>query len=101
MPAARGCRRTPHFRLTENGPAASTLVIDVTYALKGPLAQFGRGPIIRVFAAELAAMVARNLEARLRGEQVPAAGAAMQAGGLISRVAWRWLRDLLSRFHVR
>ena len=89
------------FRLTANGLAASTLAIDVTYALKGPLAQFGRGPIIRVFAAELAAMVARNLEARLRGEQIPVAGAAMQAGGLISRVAWRWLRDLLSRFHVR
>lgn len=89
------------FQLTENGPTASTLVIDVTYALKGPLAQFGRGPIIRVFAAELAAMVARNLEARLRGEQAPSAGAPMQAGGLISRVVWRWLRELLSRFHVR
>ena len=89
------------FRLNESGPAASTLVIDVTYALKGPLAQLGRGPIVRVFAAELAAMVARNLEARLRGEQAPDVGAPMQAGGLISRVAWRWLRDLLSRFHGR
>jgi carbon-monoxide dehydrogenase small subunit len=89
------------FRLIEDGPTASMLEIDVTYALKGPLAQFGRGPIIRVFAAELAAMVARNLEARLRGEPAQTSGAAMQAGGLISRVAWRWLRDLLSRFHVR
>lgn len=89
------------FRLTGNSLAASTVEIDLTYALKGPLAQFGRGPIIRVFAAELATMVARNLEARLRGEEVPAAGAALHAGGLISHVAWRWLRDLLSRFHVR
>ena len=88
------------FRLTETSPGASEIVIDVTYALKGPLAQFGRGPIVRVFAAELAAMVARNLEARLRGEDVTN-GNAMRAGGLIWRVAWQRLRDLLPRFNVR
>jgi carbon-monoxide dehydrogenase small subunit len=88
------------FRLTEKNPGASEIVIDVTYALKGPLAQFGRGPVVRVFAAELAAMVARNLEARLRGEEV-SNGNAMQAGGLIWRVAWQWLRDLLPRSNVR
>jgi len=88
------------FRLTAKGPAESDIVIDVTYALKGPLAQFGRGPIVRVFAAELSAMVARNLEARLRGEDL-ANGDAIQTGGLIWRVAWQWLRDLLPRSHVR
>jgi aerobic carbon-monoxide dehydrogenase small subunit len=88
------------FRLTEKSPAESEIVIDVTYALKGPLAQFGRGPIVRVFAAELSAMVARNLEARLRGEEA-SNGQVMPAGGLIWRVAWQWLRDLLPRFHVR
>ncbi len=88
------------FRLTEKSPAESEIVIDVTYALKGPLAQFGRGPIVRVFAAELGAMVARNLEARLRGETNDA-GTTMRAGGLMWRVAWQWLRDLLPRFHVR
>lgn len=89
------------FSLMEKGPEASIIVIDVTYALKGPLVQFSRGPIVHVFAAELAAMVARNLEARLRGEEAPAAATTMSAGGLVTRVAWRWLRDLLSRFHVR
>lgn len=89
------------FSLKENGADASTIVIDVRYALKGPLAQFSRGPIVRVFAAELAAMVGRNLEARLRGEEAPSAGTAMRAGSLVTRVAWRWVRDLLSRFHVR
>ncbi|MET0866717.1 MAG: 2Fe-2S iron-sulfur cluster-binding protein [Pseudorhodoplanes sp.] len=88
------------FRLDEAGPQTSMLHLDVTYALKGPLAQFSRGPIVRVFAAELATMVARNLEARLRGEALPAAGTKIQAGSLVSRVAWRWLRDLLSRLHV-
>jgi carbon-monoxide dehydrogenase small subunit len=88
------------FRLIANDPAKTTIEIDISYALKGALAQFSRGPIVRVFAAELAAMVARNLEARLRGEAI-AAGDAMQTGGLIRRVAWHWLRDLLSRWHVR
>jgi len=89
------------FRLEEAGAEKCILIIDVTYALKGPLAQFSRGPIVRVFAAELAAMVARNLESRLRGEALPAVGTKMNAGGLVTRVAWRWLRDLLSRLHVR
>ncbi len=89
------------FRLEESGPEQSVVIIDVTYALKGPLAQFSRGPVVRVFAAELAAMVARNLDARLRGEALPEAEAKIHTGKLASRVAWRWLRDLLSRLHVR
>jgi carbon-monoxide dehydrogenase small subunit len=89
------------FRLAESGPAASTIDIDVSYSLKGPLAQFGRGPIVRVFAAELAAIIARNLEARLRGEKAQEDIVPMRAGGVVLRVAWRWLRDLLSRGHVR
>jgi carbon-monoxide dehydrogenase small subunit len=89
------------FRLSDDGPASSIVHLDVTYTLKGALAQFGRGPIVRVFAAELAATVARNLEARLRGEAAPADVAPMRAGSLMLRVAWRWLRDLLSRDHVR
>lgn len=89
------------FGLEEDGLAASIISLDVAYTLKGPLAQFGRGPIVRIFAAELAATVARNLEARLRGEEARAEVVPMQAGSLILRVAWRWLRDLLSRVHVR
>jgi carbon-monoxide dehydrogenase small subunit len=89
------------FSVVDKGIAASTILIHVTYALKGPLSQFGRGPIIRVFAAELAAMVGRNLEARLRGEQAPASEMKMQAGNLVFRAAWRWFGDLLSRFHDR
>jgi carbon-monoxide dehydrogenase small subunit len=89
------------FRLRDDGTDASIIDIDVTYSLKGPLAQFGRGPIVRVFAAELAAMVARNLEARLRGEALTADVVPMRAGGFILRATWRWLRDLLSPKHVR
>jgi carbon-monoxide dehydrogenase small subunit len=84
------------FRVTEDGPQASMITLDIAYALRGPLAQFGRGPVVRVFAAEIAAAVGRNLEARVRGEATPAA-ARLRTGGLIWRALWRWLRGLLGR----
>jgi carbon-monoxide dehydrogenase small subunit len=84
------------FRIEEAGPQASTITLDIAYALRGPLAQFGRGPVVRVFAAEIAAAVGRNLEARLRGEAMPAA-LQLRAGGLMLRALWRWLRGLLRR----
>jgi carbon-monoxide dehydrogenase small subunit len=61
------------FQVAEDGPQASTITLDIVYALRGPLAQFGRGPVVRVFAAEIATAVGRNLEARLRGEAIPEA----------------------------
>jgi aerobic carbon-monoxide dehydrogenase small subunit len=84
------------FRIEEDGPHASTITLNIAYALRGPLAQFGRGPVVRVFAAEIAAAVGRNLEARLRGEAVPEAPR-LRAGGLMLRAMWRWLRGLLRR----
>jgi aerobic carbon-monoxide dehydrogenase small subunit len=81
------------FRVDEDGPQASTIALDIAYALRGPLAQFGRGPVVRVFAAEIAAAVGRNLEARLRGEAMPAA-MRLSAGGLMVRALMRWLRGL-------
>ena len=81
------------FRVDEDGPQASTITLDITYALRGSLAQFGRGPVVRVFAAEIAAAVGRNLEARLRGEAMPAA-LRLSAGGLMVRALMRWLRGL-------
>jgi aerobic carbon-monoxide dehydrogenase small subunit len=83
------------FRVEADGPQASTITLDIAYALRGPLAQFGRGPIVRVFAAEIAATVGRNLEARLRGEAMPAAAPQLRAGGLILRAMRRRLRALL------
>jgi aerobic carbon-monoxide dehydrogenase small subunit len=84
------------FRVTEDGPQASTITLDIAYALRGPLAQFGRGPVVRVFAAEVAAAVGRNLEAKLRGEAVTDAPR-LRAGGLIWRAFWRWARGLVGR----
>jgi carbon-monoxide dehydrogenase small subunit len=84
------------FRVTEDGPQASTITLDIAYALRGPLAQFGRGPVVRVFAAEIAAAVGRNLEVRLRGESMPQASH-LRAGGLMWRALRQWLRGLLGR----
>lgn len=84
------------FRVTEDGPQASTITLDIAYALRGPLAQFGRGPVVRVFAAEIAAAVGRNLEARLRGQAMPEAPR-LRAGVLMWRALWRWLRGLIQR----
>jgi carbon-monoxide dehydrogenase small subunit len=81
------------FRIEEAGLQASTITLDIAYALRGPLAQFGRGPVVRVFAAEIAATVGRNLEARLRGEAVPETPR-LRAGGLMLRALMRWLRRL-------
>jgi carbon-monoxide dehydrogenase small subunit len=84
------------FRVAEDGPQASTITLDIAYALRGPLAQFGRGPVVRVFASEIAATVGRNLEARLRGDAMPEAPR-LRAGGLMLRALWAWLRGLMRR----
>jgi len=82
------------FRVTEDGPQASMITLDIAYALRGPLAQFGRGPVVRVFAAEIAAAVGRNLEGRLRGAAIPQAPH-LRAGLLMLRALWHWLRGLI------
>jgi aerobic carbon-monoxide dehydrogenase small subunit len=84
------------FHVDEDGPQGSTISLDIAYALRGPLAQFGRGPVVRVFAAEIAASVGRNLEARLRGEAMPEAPR-LRAGSLMLRALWHWLRGLIGR----
>jgi aerobic carbon-monoxide dehydrogenase small subunit len=82
------------FRVDEDGPQATTITLDIAYALRGPLAQFGRGPVVRVFAAEIAAAVGRNLEARLRGEVMPEMPR-LRAGGMMLRALWQWLRGFV------
>jgi carbon-monoxide dehydrogenase small subunit len=80
------------FAVLPDGSGATLIRVDISYSLRGALAQFGRGPVVQVFAAEIAAEVARNLEARLRGGAVPARLSRLSAGGLFLRVLWRALR---------
>ncbi len=85
------------FRVTAESETESTLHLAITYTLRGALAQFARGPVVKAFADEIAGMVGRNLQARLRGEAADTTLRKMSAAGLMGRVIWRWCRGLLSR----
>ena len=82
---------TATFALREISPISSELTLTITYALRGPLAQLGRGPVVRAFAAELAETVARALEARLRGAEPPVPHR-LGVLSLLWRALCRWLR---------
>ena len=84
-------RGTAAFALRETTPTSSELTLTMTYALRGPLAQLGRGPVVRAFAAELAETVARALEARLRGT-APPVPPRLGMLPLLWRALRRWLR---------
>jgi carbon-monoxide dehydrogenase small subunit len=80
------------FSVAADG-VGSTLTLDILHALRGPLAQFSRGPIVQVFAADIARSVGRALEARLTGAPPPAP-ARLRAGRMAMRVLWQLLRRL-------
>ena len=83
------------FAVRPDGDRASTVDFTMSYALRGPLAQFGRGPVVRVFAAEIAGIVGRNLEAALIGGGPFIAETKLNAIGLVFRVVLRRVRALL------
>ena len=85
------------FRVIEDGPAVSAIELEIAYALRGALAQFGRGPIVQVFARELAETTGRNLEARLRGESTTDSPQRLGIAALMLRALWHRLRALFSR----
>ncbi len=80
--------------LREEHADASGATLSIDYTLRGPLAQFARGAVVREFAAEVAEMTARNLEARLGGAPPPLPSH-LSAGRLMLRAIWRRLRALL------
>jgi carbon-monoxide dehydrogenase small subunit len=84
-------RASAAFALTASSADTCSLTLTTTYALRGPLAQFGRGPIVRAFAAELAETVARTLESQLRGTAPPPASR-LRLLPLLLRALRSWLR---------
>jgi aerobic carbon-monoxide dehydrogenase small subunit len=80
--------------LHEQDANATGATLSIDYTLRGPLAQFARGAVVREFAAEIAEIVARNLEARIGGAP-PSPTSGLSAGRLMLRVIWRRLRALL------
>jgi carbon-monoxide dehydrogenase small subunit len=74
--------------------ATTSAALSIDYTLRGPLAQFARPGVVREFASEITGLVARNLEARLRGT-APAPDVRLSAAGLLSRAIWRRLRAMI------
>ena len=85
------------FAVTETAAGASLLTLTMSYALRGALAQFARAAVVQAFADEIAILVGRNLEARLRGDAVTVAAPRLSAARLARAVVWRWLKVLLTR----
>jgi carbon-monoxide dehydrogenase small subunit len=80
---------------------ATTVNLDLTYALTGPLAQIGRGAIARDLARRLGEMFAQNLDRRLTDPDAatparPIAGLAILRQILLTRLA-----DLAARLRRR
>jgi carbon-monoxide dehydrogenase small subunit len=90
-------RAAARFAVTPSGDAGTLLTLDVEYGLRGALAQFARGPLVRAFAAEIARDTAARLEARLRGDAPPPAARPLSAAGLL----WRTLRAWFARLGTR
>jgi carbon-monoxide dehydrogenase small subunit len=78
------------FALRPHG-ATTEIDLAISYALRGPLAQFGRSAVVHAFAAEIAAAVAGNLEARLTGHAAPTPKT-LGVFALLLGVIRRWLR---------
>ena len=87
-----------HYALVEAKAGAATRVdVDVSYALTGALAQFGRSSIVQDIAQRMTAAFAQNLQARLDqgdggpGGRLPAQGPAVElnAGSLFFLVLWK------------
>lgn len=83
--------------LTEAGSAATDLAVAISYALRGPLAQLARGPILQAFAAGAGESWARNLERRLADEPVAAEPAPLSLFMLLARIVWQRLHRWLHR----
>jgi carbon-monoxide dehydrogenase small subunit len=79
-----------------DGDGACMLDLSIDYALRGPLAQFARGAVVQEFAAEVAGIFARNLEATLQGHAVAPARRLRLLG-----LAWRLLRGRIGRWFGR
>ena len=82
------------LKLRDLDSNATQATLSIEYTLRGPLAQFARGAVVREFAAQIAEITARNLATRLRGE-TPEAPRRLSIGGLTLRAIWRRLRAVL------
>ena len=78
-----------------DGGKATRVAIALQFGLAGPLAQFGRGALVKDFVARLTAQFARNAEAALAGSM--SAPKQLDAGGMLWAVMKAWLARLFGR----
>ncbi|GAB5378135.1 MAG: 2Fe-2S iron-sulfur cluster-binding protein [Acuticoccus sp.] len=69
------------FALAQTGPDTADLTLTATYALAGPLAQFGRPALVAAAADRILADAAARIAARARGETPDDAAAAPERLG--------------------
>lgn len=85
------------YHLEEKGENLTRVRVEVAYVLQGPLAQMSRGAIARDLATRLTATFAANLDLALRGGDVPAEAAPLDAGGLFLAMLKSWVARLFGR----
>jgi carbon-monoxide dehydrogenase small subunit len=81
------------------GDEATRVHVAMSYALTGPLAQFGRSALVRDLVSRIGESFAQNLDARLSApEGTPMAPAALGAASLIWRSLITRARRAVARF---
>lgn len=81
-------------------PDQTRVDVNIGFTLTGALAQFSRSGLVQDIAGRLIAMFVKNLEARLAGkstEEMPSAGAGLDAGSLVFSVVKDRFQSLLRR----
>jgi len=83
------------FHVEPDG-AGSLLGVDISYDLKGPLAQLAKGRVVEMLADEISAMFAANLRARLAGQALPQSKP-LSAWALVMGMVKSWLKRFMGR----
>ncbi|MEJ0017847.1 MAG: 2Fe-2S iron-sulfur cluster-binding protein [Acetobacteraceae bacterium] len=83
------------LQLRAAGSGATEATVTVEHVMRGPLAQFARGAVVEGMVAELSAMFAANLEARLLMRD-PQVRRPLSLGRLMLRAVWRRMRSLVA-----
>ncbi len=88
------------YALEQAEDGATRVALTIRALLLGPLAQFGRGAIVKDLVARITQTFAHNLEQRLNGtvsDIDAAAQAPLAAGSLIRQALWARLTSFLAR----
>jgi aerobic carbon-monoxide dehydrogenase small subunit len=86
---------------TTAADGATTVNLDLSYALTGPLAQIGRGAIARDLARRLGEMFAQNLDRQLSDPDAAMPARPLAGLTILRQIIWARLADLFGRLRGR